>query len=118
MPVQNAEIAAMFDQAADLREIKGENQFCVRAYRRAARTIEGSPESMRTLLRYVRLTTCGERSEPDDCKSCAASVRLVFTYGATSAVNLLAFSFGNQLSRGNEVLLSILEHQSNLVPWQ
>jgi cysteine desulfurase/selenocysteine lyase len=42
----------------------------------------------------------------------------VFTYGATSAINLLAFSFGNQLSRGDEVLLSILEHHSNLVPWQ
>jgi DNA polymerase (family X) len=50
MPVQNAEIAAMFDQTADLLEIHGENQFRVRAYRRAARTIEGLPKSVRTLL--------------------------------------------------------------------
>lgn len=50
MPVQNAEIAAMFDQAAELLEIKGENPFRVRAYRRAARTIEGLPESIRSLL--------------------------------------------------------------------
>ena len=50
MPVQNAEIAAMFDQTADLLEIQGENQFRVRAYRRAARTIEGLPQSIRTLL--------------------------------------------------------------------
>jgi DNA polymerase (family 10) len=50
MPVQNAEIAAMFDQTADLLEIKGENQFRVRAYRRAARTIEGLPQSVRSLL--------------------------------------------------------------------
>jgi DNA polymerase (family X) len=50
MPVQNAEIAAMFDQAADLLEIEGENQFRVRAYRRAARTIEGLPQSVRTLV--------------------------------------------------------------------
>lgn len=50
MPVQNAEIAAMFDQAAELLEIKGENQFRVRAYRRAARTIEGLPQSVRGLL--------------------------------------------------------------------
>jgi DNA polymerase (family X) len=35
--VQNAEIAAMFNQAAELLEIGGENQFRVRAYRRAAR---------------------------------------------------------------------------------
>src|SRR6516165_6675889 len=37
MPVQNAEVAAMFDQGAELLEIQGENPFRVRAYRRAAR---------------------------------------------------------------------------------
>jgi DNA polymerase (family 10) len=50
MPVQNAEIAAMFDQTADLLEFKGENPFRVRAYRRAARTVEGLPQSIRSLL--------------------------------------------------------------------
>ncbi len=50
MPVQNAEIAAMLDQTADLLEFKGENQFRVRAYHRAARTIEGLPQSVRSLL--------------------------------------------------------------------
>jgi DNA polymerase (family 10) len=50
MPIQNAEIAGMFDQTADLLEIKGENQFRVRAYRRAARTIEGLPQSVRSML--------------------------------------------------------------------
>lgn len=50
MPVQNAEIAAMFDQCADLLEIKGENQFRVRAYRKAARTVEGLPRSVRGML--------------------------------------------------------------------
>jgi len=50
VPVQNAEVAAMFDQAAELLEIEGENQFRVRAYRRAARVIEGLPQSVRSLL--------------------------------------------------------------------
>jgi DNA polymerase (family 10) len=50
MPVQNAEIAAMFDQTADLLEIQGENPFRVRAYRRAARTIEGLTQSVRAML--------------------------------------------------------------------
>jgi DNA polymerase (family 10) len=50
MPVQNAEIAGMFDQTAELLEIKGENQFRVRAYRNAARTIEGLPQSITSLL--------------------------------------------------------------------
>jgi cysteine desulfurase/selenocysteine lyase len=43
---------------------------------------------------------------------------VIFTYGATSAINLLANSFGAQLGPGDEVLLSVLEHHSNLVPWQ
>ena len=50
MPVQNAEVAAMFDQAAELLEIEGENQFRVRAYRRAARVIEGLPQSIKSML--------------------------------------------------------------------
>ena len=50
MPVQNAEIAAMFEQTADLLEIKGENPFRVRAYRRAARTVENLPQNVRGML--------------------------------------------------------------------
>jgi cysteine desulfurase/selenocysteine lyase len=47
-----------------------------------------------------------------------SSEEVVFTYGATSAINLLAHSFGARLGPGDEVLLSVLEHHSNLVPWQ
>jgi len=50
MPVQNAEIAAMFDQAAELLELKGDNPFRSRAYRRAARVVEGLPKSVASLL--------------------------------------------------------------------
>lgn len=39
MPVHNADIAAVFDQIADLLEIEGENPFRIRAYRNAARTL-------------------------------------------------------------------------------
>ena len=54
MPVQNAEIAAMFDQTADLLEVKGDNPFRVRAYRRAARTIEGLPQSGLQVVALLR----------------------------------------------------------------
>jgi DNA polymerase (family 10) len=50
MPVQNAEIAAMFDRTAELLEIQGDNPFRVRAYRRAARVIEGLPQNV---VRFV-----------------------------------------------------------------
>lgn len=44
MPVQNSVIAQIFNEVADLLEIEGANQFRVRAYRNAARTIEGYPD--------------------------------------------------------------------------
>ena len=44
---------------------------------------------------------------------------IVFTRGATEAINLVAHSWGNtQLKAGDRVLLSVLEHHSNIVPWQ
>lgn len=51
MPVHNAEIAAMFDQTAELLEIKGDNPFRTRAYRRAARVLEGLPRSVAAMSR-------------------------------------------------------------------
>jgi len=45
-PVTNAEIAGVFEEIADLLEFKGENAFRIRAYRNAARTVEGMVESL------------------------------------------------------------------------
>ena len=43
---------------------------------------------------------------------------LVFTRNATEAINLVASSFGGMvLGEGDEIILSILEHHSNIVPW-
>lgn len=46
------------------------------------------------------------------------SREVVFAYGATSAINLAAQSFGALLEAGDEVVVSVLEHHSNLIPWQ
>ncbi|OCC23962.1 cysteine desulfurase [Croceicoccus estronivorus] len=44
---------------------------------------------------------------------------LVFTRGATEAINLVAATWGaKNLKAGDRVLLSVLEHHSNIVPWQ
>jgi len=44
---------------------------------------------------------------------------VVFTRGATEAINLVAHSWGgSQLKAGDRILLSVLEHHSNIVPWQ
>lgn len=47
------------------------------------------------------------------------SEEIVFTKNATEALNLIACSYGGgNLNRGDEIVLSIMEHHSNLVPWQ
>ncbi|MCH7902198.1 cysteine desulfurase [archaeon] len=43
---------------------------------------------------------------------------IVFTKNATESLNLLAYSLGNQLNEGDEVVVSVMEHHANLVPWQ
>ena len=48
--MENAEIAGVFNEIADLLEIKGENPFRVRSYRNAAIVVEGWPESFKTLF--------------------------------------------------------------------
>lgn len=47
-----------------------------------------------------------------------ASGEVVFTGGCTAAINLVAHAFGATLEPGDEIVLSTLEHHSNLVPWQ
>ena len=43
---------------------------------------------------------------------------LVFTKGATESINLVSHSFEKYFSSGDTILLSIVEHHSNIVPWQ
>ena len=48
----------------------------------------------------------------------AKSVKeIVFTKNATEAINLVAYSLGRKLKRGDRILTSISEHHSNFVPW-
>jgi cysteine desulfurase/selenocysteine lyase len=42
---------------------------------------------------------------------------IIFTKNATAAINLVADSFGDKIGAGDEIVLSILEHHSNIVPW-
>ena len=44
--------------------------------------------------------------------------QIVFTRGTTEAINLLAYSFGQGLQAGDEIIISQLEHHSNIVPWR
>jgi cysteine desulfurase/selenocysteine lyase len=43
---------------------------------------------------------------------------ILFTSGTTHSINLVAFGFGSLIKAGDEVIVSALEHHSNIVPWQ
>jgi cysteine desulfurase/selenocysteine lyase len=46
------------------------------------------------------------------------SEEIIFTKGATDSINLVANSFGEFLAKGDEILISAMEHHANIVPWQ
>ncbi|MCF8269985.1 MAG: cysteine desulfurase [Crocinitomicaceae bacterium] len=46
------------------------------------------------------------------------SKEVVFTKGTTDSINTVAFSMGETLKAGDEILISGMEHHSNIVPWQ
>lgn len=43
---------------------------------------------------------------------------VIFTRGTTEAINLVASSFGRRFREGDEIILTVLEHHANIVPWQ
>ncbi len=48
----------------------------------------------------------------------ADSEEIIFTSGTTEGINLLANSFTTMFEKGDEIIISTLEHHSNIVPWQ
>ena len=43
---------------------------------------------------------------------------IIFTKGTTDGINLVASSYGELLTAGDEILITAMEHHSNIVPWQ
>ena len=48
----------------------------------------------------------------------ASTEEIIFTRGTTESINLVASSFGEKLCNGDEIILTVMEHHSNIVPWQ
>jgi cysteine desulfurase/selenocysteine lyase len=67
---------------------------------RSTAAFEGAREKVR---RFVNASSVAE---------------IIFTRGTTESINLVAASFGQRLGAGDEVLITALEHHSNIVPWQ
>ena len=73
------------------------------AHALAARATEKYEQARDTVQRFIHAS---RREE------------IIFTRGATEAINLIALSYSQRLLPGDEIILSVMEHHSNLVPWQ
>ena len=60
----------------------------------------------------------GARQQIADFIGASSAREIVITRGTTEAINLIAQSFGGSWGPGDEVIVSEMEHHSNIVPWQ
>jgi cysteine desulfurase / selenocysteine lyase len=61
----------------------------------------------------------GARDKVAKLINAAHREEIIYTRNATEAINLVAYAWGmNTLQRGDEIILSVMEHHANLLPWQ
>jgi cysteine desulfurase/selenocysteine lyase len=60
----------------------------------------------------------GARDKVAAFVNAASRQEIVYTRNASEAINLVAYSWGSTLRQGDEIILSVMEHHSNLIPWQ
>ena len=58
------------------------------------------------------------REKVKDFINAGGTANIIFTRGTTESINLVASSFGELLSPGDEIVVSEMEHHSDIVPWQ
>ena len=59
----------------------------------------------------------GAREKTRAFLNAASTDEIIFTRSATESLNLVAASLGQSIGEGDEIILSIMEHHSNIVPW-
>lgn len=72
-----------------------------------------------TLAERATATFEQTRSDVKEFINASSKEEIIFTYGTTDSINLVAQSFGRKfIKQGDEIILSAMEHHSNIVPWQ
>lgn len=72
-----------------------------------------------TLAEEATLAFEATRVAVQEFVGAAVAEEIIFTRGTTEAINLVAFTWGREnISAGDEVIISEMEHHSNIVPWQ
>jgi cysteine desulfurase/selenocysteine lyase len=74
--------------------------------------------SVHTLGTESTMAYEGARAKVATFIGAASPDEIVFTKNSTEAINLVAHSFGARLRPGDEIVISEMEHHSNIVPWQ
>lgn len=74
--------------------------------------------AVHTLSQKCTLETENARKTVQEFINAEHEHEVIFTRGTTEAINLVAFSFGELCNPGDEIIISTMEHHSNIVPWQ
>ncbi len=119
-PILNQEVNGKpliyFDNAASSQTASGVVNALTRFYEKDHANIH---RGIHTLAE--RSTTAYEntRKRVQEFINAAEVAEIIFTKGTTESINLVAHSWGStNLKQGDEILISQLEHHSNIVPWQ
>ena len=85
--------------------------------------VEGSNANIHRAVHHLAAQATdayeGARDRVRSFLNASAREEIIFTSGATASINLVASSFGQSfVSQGDEVVVSVCEHHSNIVPWQ
>jgi len=71
-----------------------------------------------TLANEATVAYEGVRDQVQNFINASSRSEIIFTRGTTESLNLLAYSFGELLNEGDNIIVSMMEHHSNIVPWQ
>jgi cysteine desulfurase / selenocysteine lyase len=111
----NAQPLIYFDNAASTQKpravLEAMNRFYEQDYANIHRGLHTLAERATAAYEAARTSVRGFINAAQDSE-------IIFTRGATEAINLVAQSWGQRLQAGDEILITALEHHANIVPWQ
>jgi cysteine desulfurase/selenocysteine lyase len=112
----NGKYLAYLDNAATTQKPKTVLEVVDKYYREDNANVH---RGIHELSRRATLAYEGARERVADWLGAAEAAEVIWTRGTTEAINLVASTWGlDNLAEGDEVLLSTMEHHSNIVPWQ
>jgi cysteine desulfurase / selenocysteine lyase len=105
-----------FDNAATTLKPNVVSEAVLNHYRMGASNIH---RGVHQLSEDATMLFEGTRSKMQKFLNAGRSEEIIFTSGTTAGINLIAKSYGRSvLKKGDEILISYMEHHSNIVPWQ